>query len=131
MKITYFLFFISLASAAKDNVNLDECYSKTVQDEAYDCIYDKSNKLKNEYNESFKSLITRIKKDKKVVMNFEDLNHGLLSSKKEWDKWLELECSTEANVYQKDTGFHDSIYDTCKIKNYLIRINYYRGFEFK
>jgi len=133
MKIIYFIIlfaFTSLASG-EERVNLNICYSKTVQDEAYDCIYNISKKLKGEYDSSFRKLVIKIKNNKNNMMNYRDLNNGLLKSKKEWDKWLELECSTEADVFQKGTGFHESISDECKIKNYVSRINYYNNFELK
>lgn len=133
MRPAYFIILTTFSSLAAEEsvIDLDQCYSKTVQYAAYNCIYDKSVQLRNEYNNTFTHLIKKIKKDKAKIMNYRDLNAGLLSSKKEWDKFLELECSTEANVYQKDTGFHRSIYDECRIKNYNNRIDYYRKFEFK
>lgn len=133
MRAVYFIILTTFSSLASEEsvINLDQCYSETVQYAAYNCIYDKSVQLKNEYNNTFASLIKKIKKEKAQTMNYRDLNAGLLNSKKEWDKFLESECSTEANVYQKGTGFHQSIYDTCRIQNYSNRINYYRKFEFK
>lgn len=127
-----FLTFIFSSAIAEENINvaLDKCRAKTVTDEAYLCISDKKEQLKQEYEIEFKKLLIKVKKEKKYVMNFNDLNSSLLNSKKSWDKWVKLECLTEANTNEKDTKYYYSVYDTCLVEHYAQRIDHYHKFNF-
>lgn len=109
---------------------MDKCSSKSLTNDTYACFSEESAILKKQYEKSFKNLLAKIKSEKKFVTNFTALNNDLFSSKKKWELWIDSECITEADVYEKDTGFYGSIYDMCIIKKYASRINYYNNFKF-
>ncbi|MBT0728494.1 DUF1311 domain-containing protein [Rosenbergiella australiborealis] len=109
---------------------MDKCASKPMTNDIYVCLSEESSILNKQYEESFKNLLIKIKNEKKFVINFNDLNNDLSLSKKKWESWIDAECLTEADVYQKETRFYASIYDMCMIKNYTSRIDYYNNFKF-
>ena len=109
---------------------MDKCSSKSLTNDTYACFSEESAILKKQYEKSYKNLLAKIKSEKKFVTNFTALNNDLFSSKKKWELWIDSECITEADVYEKDTGFYGSIYDMCIIKKYASRINYYNNFKF-
>ena len=133
MRCVYLLLFlVSFVASAEDNVDsvLASCRAKVVTDEAYLCIDDYRVKIEKEYNNEFSVLMGKIKQNKKYIMNYNDLNKNLLSSKRLWDKWINSECLTEASLNEKDTKYYYSVYHTCLIEKQSERINYYRNFNY-
>ncbi|WP_241645195.1 lysozyme inhibitor LprI family protein [Rosenbergiella metrosideri] len=132
IRFLYLLVFIGFSAIAgnKENTYSEDCFAKKVTDETYVCISEKKTSFKNEYNNTFKKLVLNVKKNKKYVMNYSDLVKGLIQTKIIWDKWVESECLMEANVNEKDTKYYESIYNSCLIRRYSERINYYNHFGF-
>ncbi|SEQ51477.1 Protein of unknown function [Rosenbergiella nectarea] len=132
IRFLYLLAFIGFSAIAgnKENAYSEDCFEKKVTDETYICISDKKYSLEDEYNNTFKKLLINVKKNKKYVMNYSELKKGLMQTKIIWDKFVESECLMEANVYEKDTKFYESVYNSCLIKRYSERINYYNHLEF-
>ena len=109
---------------------MDKCSSKPSTNDTYACLSEESAILNKRYEQVFKNLLIKIKREKKFVTNYTDIKNDLFLSKKKWESWVNSECLTEADVYEKETRFYGSVYDMCVIKKYASRINHYNNFKF-
>jgi hypothetical protein len=92
-------------------------------------MIDLSVKKKKEYGEMYNSFIDKIKKNKEDYNNYNDYIKGIRNAKKYFDKYIENQCTSYANIYIKNSPAYYTRYYHCKFSLYDERVNFYKNYQ--